>query len=488
MSKSFGATRALADVSLALFPGEVHVLAGENGAGKSTLIRVLSGVYSDYEGEVRLDGERVRFQSPAAAKAAGIETIHQELSLLPSLSVTDNLLLSQPGRPWAVVSRRSARAEARKLLSWAGLELDPDAAVETLPFSVRQLLEIGRAMARATRVLILDEPTSALSEPEAERLFERLAELRRGGASIVYISHRMEEIYRLAQRISVLRDGALVLSCPSGELPQSELVEAMVGRTLLSEAKRDRNRTGSEPVLQVRELGSTAQPALERVSFEVRRGEVVGLAGLRDSGANTALRALFGAVAWSTGNVLLRGSAYQPAGPLAAFARHVAFLPGDRAESVFPDLSVLWNATLSGLAAFTRLGYLAREREVRAVKPLTDELRLRTPSLLAPARALSGGNQQKLALLRCLLSQPDLLLLEDPTRGIDVAAKSEIYQLVRRLSERGVSVLLHSSELDELCALCDRVLVLFRGKLVATLGPAELTRARLLSAMMGNAA
>jgi ribose transport system ATP-binding protein len=487
VSKWFGATRALSDVTLSLFPAEVHVIAGENGAGKSTLIRILSGVYSSYGGELLFDGMKVRFDDPAQAKAAGIATIHQELSLVPCLSVTDNLLLARPGSAWSPVARAKARSEARRSLASVGLELDPDAAVETLPFSVRQLLEIGRASSQDARVLILDEPTSALSQPEAERLFARIEQLREAGVSIVYISHRMEEIYRLAQRISVLRDGALVRSCPASELPQQELVEAMVGRALFASEARPRSSSGhAKSVLSVRELCSLGEPGLARLSFELAGGEIVGLAGLRDSGAQLALRTLAGVREPSAGQVLLSGEPYQPRHPAGAFARKVAFLPADRGESVLADLSVLWNATLSSLGAYTRWGFVEREREKGAVAARARELRLKAPALTAPARALSGGNQQKVALLRCLLSEPQCLLLEDPTRGVDVAAKSEIYEVMRTLAERGVGILLYSSELDELCSLCDRVLVLFRGQLVASLGKGELTRARLLSTMMGK--
>jgi ABC-type sugar transport system ATPase subunit len=486
ISKSFGATRALAGVSLSLFPGEVHVIAGENGAGKSTLIRILSGVYSSYEGELRLDGAKVRFHSPAEAKAAGIATIHQELSLVPSLSITDNLLLARSGRAWSPIVRANVRAEARELLASLELELDPDAAVESLPFSARQLLEIGRAISAEARVLILDEPTSALSQPEAERLFARVERLRLAGASIVYISHRMEEIYRLAQRISVLRDGALVVSREASALSPDELVTAMVGRSLArDELPRAASAGSSTPLLTARDLCSREQPRLERVSFDLFRGEVVGLAGLRDSGAHAALRVLAGVVQPSAGTLSLEGLPYRPQDPGGAFARGVAFLPADRGESVLGELSVLWNATLSSLGRFSRSGFVEQRREREVIGVRARELRLKTPALTAPARALSGGNQQKLALLRCLLSEPKCLLLEDPTRGVDVAAKSEIYELIRALAERGVAVLLYSSELDELCTLCDRVLVLFRGQLLASLRQSELTRSRLLSALMG---
>jgi ribose transport system ATP-binding protein len=502
ISKSFGAAFALFDVSLALWPGEVHALAGENGAGKSTLIKILSGVHTDYSGELRVWGAACRFASPRQARAAGIATIHQELSLVPSLSTTDNLLISSPGSALSIVSRTEARAEAHRLIERMALDIDPDAPVEALSLSERQLVEIGRALVRAASVLILDEPTSALSEPETERLFAELERARDAGTSIIYISHRMEEMYRVADHISVLRDGRLVLTRPATELSRAELVAAMVGERLGRERAGVESTGGMPPaatrappaiassadeVLSVHELSCPAPVRVSNVSFSIRRGEIVGLAGLRGSGASTVLSALFGAAGPVRGQIELAGASYVPTTPRAALDRGLLLLAADRSLSVVASLGISANATLSSLERYSRLGFVRRALERREVARHLGELALRAPSLSAEALTLSGGNQQKLALLRCLLAQPRVLLLDDPTRGVDVGAKADLYRLFRKLAADGLALLLHSSELDELRSVCDRVLVLCKGSVVTPLEREELDRARLLQAMMGAA-
>ena len=485
LSKSFGKTQALKGVSLELHPGEVHVLAGENGAGKSTLIKILSGVYDDYGGELRVDGKRTRFASPVAARRAGIATIHQELSLVPALSVADNFELVTPGAAFSLRARRSLAAGVRESLARVRLELAPDTPVEALALGERQLVEVARALAENARVLVMDEPTSALSEPEVERLFASISELRKSGVGILYISHRMDEIYRSADRISVLADGRLSLTRERQSLPPAELVQAMVGRDLPSALRGRAQDEAVLPLLNVEGLATFPPSPLAELSFELRPGEVLGLAGLQGSGAAEALELLFGGLPRRTGRVFLEGREYRPTTPREALARGVAFLPSDRGLSVFPELSVLHNATLSSLARFSRRALVDRGRERSVVSERSAELALKAPSLTAPASALSGGNQQKVALLRCLLAEPRLLLLDDPTRGVDVGARAEIHALLETLSERGVGILVRSTELDELCRICDRVLVLFQGRLFATLERVELSRERLAPKVMG---
>jgi ABC-type sugar transport system ATPase subunit len=487
VSKVFGVTRALSGVTLALAPGEVHVLAGENGAGKSTLIRVISGVYQDFSGELYLDGEPVRFTSPAAARRAGISTIHQELSLVPSLSATDNFLLSHAESAFRPVARGPARARALAALTRLGLDVDPDVPVEQLSLAERQLVEIARAVEGEARVLVMDEPTSALSEPEAARLFEVVRRLRDGGTSVLYISHRMDEIYALGERITVLRDGQTVLTARLAELAREALVAAMLGRRPPPPAGLSASRVGARR-LRVRGLTTTAKPALGGLDFELARGEILGVAGLRGSGASALLHALFGNVPGAGGNVELDGAPLPLTSPARALERGVALVASDRAQSVLANLRVFENATLSSLAERTRGPFLAEDAERAAVAPELARLRLKAPSLDAPAAALSGGNQQKLALARCLLTSPRVLLLDDPTRGIDLGAKADVYELLRSLAASGTSIILQSSELDELSALADRVLVLVQGRLVATLVRPELDSARLLALVMGAAA
>jgi ABC-type sugar transport system ATPase subunit len=487
VSKSFAGVAALSSVSFDLLPGEVHVLAGENGAGKSTLIKILSGVHRDYGGEVLLDGSVRRFASPADATNAGIATIHQELSLVGSLSVADNLSFGSGERPFSPVRRRAERERAQALLAKLGLAVDPDAPVETFAFAERQLFEIARALGRRARVFVMDEPTSALAEPEAERLFSEVERLVAAGASVLYISHRLDEMTRLAHRITVLRDGRHVFSRPAAEVGRAELVRAMAGRSEV-EAIRPSDRAAPEGALLAARGLVHPNGRFHDVSFELGTGEILGVAGLEGSGASALVHALFGAAGRLDGEARLFDEPYAPASPADAFAAGVALVPGDRGESVLAELSVVENASLSSLRRYSPRGFVDRARERADAAREAARLALRAPSLDAPAGALSGGNQQKLALLRCLLARPRLLLLDDPTRGVDVGAKAEIHELLRELTRGGLGVLFRSTELDELVAVAGRVLVLSRGRLVATLSGAELTRERLLEAMLGAAA
>jgi ABC-type sugar transport system ATPase subunit len=435
---------------------------------------------------MRVDGQRVAFASPADAARAGIATIHQELSLVPALSIADNLELTRGGAAFAPLERSAVRERARSALARLGLSLDPDVLVETLSVAERQLVEIARALAGNVRVLVLDEPTSALPDPDVERLLGLVAELKTQGIACVYISHRLSEIFRIADRISVLRDGRLVFTRKAAEITREALVSAMVGGA--ESAVLHRASRGAGTRLRVRGLECAPPSALRGLDFALGASETLGIAGVEGSGASTLLRALFGDVRRVRGEVSLDGADYAPASPRAALARGVALLASDRHDSVLSELSVLENATLSSLRRFSPSGVLSDARERAAVTPETERVKLRAASLDAPAGSLSGGNQQKVALVRCLLGRPRLLLLDDPTRGIDVGARADVHALLAELAANGTSILFRSSDLAELCALSDRVLVLFDGRLVATLGRAELGESRLLALMMGAAA
>jgi len=497
--KSFGAVEVLHGVDFDVLPGEVHVLAGENGAGKSTLIRILAGVYDDWTGTLIAQGRALRLEHPRDAIRAGIATIHQELSLIPSMSVSDNLFLGRELRGrFGRVRFAAQEAEAGRVLRDMDLEISPRQLVADLPLSSRQLLEIERALGRDALLFIFDEPTSALGEHEVEPLFARILELKRRGRGVVYITHRMEEIYRLADRITVLRDGRAVGTAAPQDLPPHELVRWMVGRDLgvergkVAVAQPER----SEPALRVEELRVAHpeipdRPVVEDVSFALGRGEIVGLAGLQGSGASDVLHALFGALGRRvSGRAALGGEPFALRSPRESVARGLMLLTSDRqATGLAPDLSVTHNVSLASLSALSnRVGWVLRRREHEAVGHLARGFRLDVPSLAAPVRTLSGGNQQKTYLARCLLPKPRVLLLDEPTRGIDVGAKADIYALMREWVADGIAILLITSEMEELLALSDRVLVMHRGRMAAELAGADATKERVLAAAMGHAA
>ncbi|MGW8267606.1 MAG: sugar ABC transporter ATP-binding protein [Longimicrobiales bacterium] len=466
--KSFGAVEVLHGVDFDVLPGEVHVLAGENGAGKSTLIKILSGVYGDFSGALVIGGRGHRFSHPSQAVRAGVATIHQELSLVPSMSVSDNLFLGHEQAGF-----------------WGGVDFRAQAG--------QQLLEIARALARDAAVVVFDEPTSALNEAEVEVLFRRIGEIRARGCGVVYITHKMEEIYRLADRITVLRDGAVVGTAAAGDLAPDELVRWMVGRELTTDGEGTA-RPGKGPVLEVENL-RVAHPHIRNrwvvagVSFRLHRGEILGLAGLQGSGKSEVLHAVFGALGNRVGgSVIFGGEPFPLAGPRQSVESGILLLTNDRkARGLAPDQSVAHSMSLAGLSRYAGAGgWMHREEERRAVGRLASEFRLTAPSLDAPVRVLSGGNQQKVYLARCILPGPRVLLLDEPTRGIDVGAKADIYGLLRQWVADGVGLLLITSEMDELLTLSHRILVLFQGRVVEELTRETATKDRILAAAMGH--
>ena len=493
--KSFGPVEVLHGVDFAVRPGEVHVLAGENGAGKSTLINILCGVFDDFSGEMRVHGRLERFGGPMDAARAGIATIHQELSLVPSMSVSDNLFLGREAvRRSGMIDFPFQDSEAARVLGDMGLDIAPRTLVEELPIANQQLLEITRALARDASVIIFDEPTSALSDREVEFLFARIRELRSRGRGIVYITHKMEEIYRLADRITILRDGKRVGTATPDELSPSELVRWMVGRDLAVQEGEPR-RSAAEPALEVDDF-SVADPELvdhflvRGVSFTLRRGEIVGLAGVQGSGTSELLHALFGAFGRRvSGSVRLLGEPFAISSPRDSVHRGLMLLTNDRkALGLAPEMEVVHSASLASLERFSgRMGWVRREEERSAVVHLTREFNLSAPSLDAPVRTLSGGNQQKVYLARCLLTEPRVLLLDEPTRGVDVGAKADIYLLMREWVEHGISILLITSEMEELLSLSDRILVMHRGRIAVEFKRGEATKDDVLAAAMGHA-
>jgi len=490
IGKSFGAIQALKDVDFEVRAAEVHVLAGENGAGKSTLIKILAGVYGHYDGSIEIDGRLARPRSPAAAASLGIAVIHQELSLVGSMTVADNVFLGRARlRRARFVDSRAQRAEAERLLSQLGIDIPASRLVESLPVGSQQLVEIAKALARRAKVLIMDEPTSALNAPEVERLFSLIGALKSRGYGIVYITHKMDEIERIADRITVLRDGCLVGSAPAGEVSTDRLIHWIIGRDMDQHFPRHQPHLGPERLrLENFRVAPPDRPVVEGVTLAVREGEILGIGGLRGSGASDLLTGLFGGFGrYTGGSVLLNGRPVRFASPRQAIDSGVALLTNDRkATGLVLSMSVTANSTLAGLRRFSRWGWRRGGAQRAAALATGQSLGLRGALPETLAGSLSGGNQQKVAIAKWLLTEPQLLLLDEPTRGIDVGAKREIYQLMDQWTARGVAIILISSEMPELLAVSDRIVVMHRGRVTAELARADASAQAVLAAAMGK--
>ena len=489
VSKSFSGVRVLKDVSFTITQGEVHALMGENGAGKSTLMKILSGVYPEYEGALLLDGQPLKLHGPRDAQQHGIAIIHQELSLIPELSVAENVFLGhEPKTPLGLLDGRRMTADTQALLQRLQVDLPPGRLVRDLRVGEQQIVEVAKALAPGARLLMLDEPTSALSESEIRHLFSVIATLKAQGVTMIYVSHKLEEIFALTDRITVLRDGEYVGTRNTRETDSAELIRLMVGRPVDDLFPKEEAQPGGE-ALRVESLslraGAERGRGLQDVSFSLRRGEILGVAGLMGAGRTELLETLFGVPdrARVGGRIQMDGQEIRPASPHEAISAGLAFVTEDRKnQSLVMSFSVRQNVTLIALEKFERYGLIQRNAEAAAVQSSISDLRVKTTGQETPITALSGGNQQKVVLAKCLLAGPKVLLLDEPTRGIDVGAKAEIYALISRLARQGTAVLLASSELLELLAMCDRILVLCEGRLTATLTRGEATQERILEA------
>ncbi|GAA1734242.1 sugar ABC transporter ATP-binding protein [Nonomuraea bangladeshensis] len=484
VSKAFGAVRAVREVSLELRAGEAHALAGENGAGKSTLVKILSGVHRPDSGRILLDGEPVEFAGPADAQRAGVAVIYQEPTLFPDLSVMENIFMGRQPRARLGLDRRAMRAATAELFGRLGVHLDPDRPARGLSIADQQLVEIAKALSRQARVLVMDEPTAALSGQEVARLFGVAGTLREQGVALLFISHRLEEIFELCQRVTTLRDGALVATDPIGDLTPDDLVRRMVGRELASLFPKQ-DTTAGEVALSVRRL--TREGVFTDVSFEVRRGEIVALAGLVGAGRSEVARAVFGIDRWDAGAVEVDGRRLRPARPAAAMAAGLALVPEDRRQQgLVMDLSIERNIGLAGLAALRRGPLISRLAERERARDWAVRLRLKFARLGDPVNVLSGGNQQKVVLAKWLARRPSVLIVDEPTRGIDVGTKAEVHRLLSELAASGVAVLMISSELPEVLGMADRVLVMHEGRLVAELDRAEASEESVMAAATGR--
>ncbi|HEX6356236.1 sugar ABC transporter ATP-binding protein [Actinophytocola sp.] len=483
--KSFAAVRALRGVSIELHAGEVHGLAGENGAGKSTVVRVIGGEHRPDAGEVLVDGTAVEFAGPREAQQHGIAVIHQEPTQFPDLTVAENVFMGrQPLRSFRRIDRATMNQRAAELFDSLGVPIDPNRVTRGLSIADQQIIEIGKALSADARIIVMDEPTAALSTVEAERLFRVASRLAATGAALLFISHRLEEMYEICQRVTVLRDGSLVTSAPMSSLSRDELVRSMVGRSV-EQLYPSRDDSAGDEALAV--SGLTRAGVFADVSFSVRRGEIVGLAGLVGSGRSEVARAIFGVDAVDAGEVTITGRPLPLGNPRAAIEAGVAMVPEDRREQgLILDLSIERNATLPRLGAVSRWGVMSRSRERAQAARWADRLGVKRARLADPVATLSGGNQQKVVLGKWLATEPVVLIVDEPTRGIDIGAKVEVHALLSELAASGIAVLMISSELSEVLGMADRVLVMHEGRLTAELSKEEATEETVLQAATGG--
>jgi ribose transport system ATP-binding protein len=487
VSKRYGGVRALTGVDFACRRGSIHAVLGENGAGKSTLIKIISGVVQPDEGTVRFDGKPVTFATPQAANAAGVVCIFQELSLMPELSVADNIGITSPPRRFGLIDRRAQRRRAEELLARVGCEdINPLSLVKNLPLSRRQMVEIAKALGRKPKLLILDEATSALTAADVQRVYGILHSLRDEGLSLLYISHRMHEIEELADTCSVFRNGQHIDTFPKGARSDEQIVQMMIGRELHNVyPPKPAPRPDNQPALEVRNLAWDDR--LSDISFRIGKGEVVGLGGLDGQGQRELLLALFGVLRGVDGSVALDGTQRHIRSPAQAKRPNVgmALIPEDRkTEGLMLPMGVGANISMAALASLTRGLVVDRAAESRAIAEMAAKLKIKFGNLADPVATLSGGNQQKVVIAKWLLTGARVILLNDPTRGIDVGTKQEIYQLLRDLADAGTSILFYSTDYDELIGCCDRVLILYGGRIVRELEGDDITEANIVASSL----
>ncbi|MFO1460431.1 MAG: sugar ABC transporter ATP-binding protein [Verrucomicrobiota bacterium] len=496
LTKRFPGVVALNGVSFDLQPGEVHALCGENGAGKSTLIKTLSGIHpaGSYEGEIRVDGRAVSFRSLQDAEAAGIAVIYQELALVEEMSVAENIFLGHEPRRGFWVDWDEVRAQAARLLERFQIQLDPDTPVRDLGVGQKQLVEIVKALAKRSRILILDEPTAALAEAEIEILLRILRELRASGVACIYISHKLGEVMSLADRITVLRDGASITTLKAADASIAGIIRHMVGREIKDLYPRNRSAPVGSVLLSVRNLAaapdSESSARLTGIAFEVRAGEVLGIGGLMGAGRSETLMHLFGA--WGvrrSGDVELGGQRYDAPEPSESIRRGLVMVTDDRKRyGLHLEQPIGYNLSLSSLDRLTRNGLIDEVSETLVDQRFFDALRVKALGLETVVGGLSGGNQQKVVIGKALMTEPKVVFLDEPTRGIDVGAKLEVYHLINRLTSEGRAVVLVSSELPELMGMSDRIVMLHEGTVGGTFLPAAFDQERLMAAAMGRSA
>ncbi|RPE76098.1 MULTISPECIES: sugar ABC transporter ATP-binding protein [unclassified Frondihabitans] len=487
VTKSFGPVVALANGTIVLESGRIHALVGENGAGKSTMVKTIAGIYQPDSGSLRMRGEDVVFSGAAESKAAGISVIYQEPTLFPDLTVAENIFIGrQPKGRLGFVDRAAMRRQATDLFTRLGVPIDPDRSAEGLSIADQQIIEIAKAISLDARVLVMDEPTAALSGVEVDRLFAVARSLRDQGAAILFISHRFDEVFALCDTITVMRDGAYIATHSASDITVDALVREMVGRDISTLFPKGEAEVG-DVVLSVEGLNRAG--VFSDISFDVRAGEIVGLAGLVGAGRTEVARAVFGIDPYDSGSVTLSGKPVKPRSPQASIDAGMAFVPEDRRkQGLVMELSVAKNTTLTLRRQLSRFGLISAGRETAAAEDWSTRLQVKTGSQDLAVSTLSGGNQQKVVLAKWLATDPTFLIVDEPTRGIDVGTKSEVHRLISELAGRGIAVLMISSELPEVMGMADRILVMHEGRISAELARDEATAELILHAATTDSA
>lgn len=487
VTKSFGGVQALRGVSFDLRAGEIHALVGENGAGKSTFAKVLAGNETADSGRVILEGHDRLFENPRAAQAAGVSIVHQELSLVPNLTVGENIFAGrEPTIRWlGFVDRPRLYRESREILARLGVTVEPHTLVAYLDVAMQQMVEIAKALSLECRVLILDEPTSALTDRETQALFGILRRLRERGVGIIYISHKLSEVFEIADRITVFRDGERVGCVDRAAAEPNDIVRMMVGRELSDLFPEKGQPDDRPPVLRV--VGLTREPVFRNVTFEVRAGEIVALAGLVGAGRTEVARAIFGADRYSAGSVFLEGKPVRIRSPEHAISLGIAYLPENRKEQgLFTQMAMRANVVAATLRKHSAMGFMLPAAQNATARALADRLQVRARSILSPVSSLSGGNQQKVLFGKWLAAEPKVFIADEPTRGIDVGAKAEVHVLLRDLARSGVAVLMISSELPEVIGAADRALVMWEGEIVGEVSGEDMTEEAIMLLATGQ--
>lgn len=479
IQKRFAGVHALDDVSLTVNAGEVHALIGENGAGKSTLMKVLTGIHEKDDGTIFYRGEEIDIKTPNDAQALGVTMIHQELNLMPHLTVAENIFIGKEPMKGIFVDERKANLDARELLESLNIDIKPTTPINELTIAKQQMVEIAKALSYESSLLIMDEPSAALTEGEIQDLFRFIRDLRDKGHSIIYISHRLDELPQIADRITVLRDGQYVDTVNMEDVTKEQIISMMVGRVIYEEPKTESNVPEDAPIIL--EVNNLVAPHVKDVSFTLRRGEILGFAGLMGAGRTETMRLIFGADPLSSGEIIIHGEKANIKSPGDGVAHSISYLSEDRrAFGLAIGLSVQDNAIMADIPEYSKRFFMESKRIRKVTNEYVDKISIRTPSINQLVQNLSGGNQQKIVVAKWLIKNSDIFIFDEPTRGIDVGAKSEIYSLMHQLVEEGKSIIMVSSEIPELLRMSDRIIVMCEGRITGELGISEATQEKIM--------